>query len=99
MTVPFAERLPASHVHVWQCDLTVPDATLNLYRRNLHAGARGQAQTIISASARRRFIAPRPFRYVVIGKCLSRSSRQVVFGQGSDGKPFAVGAGCGLRFS
>jgi 4'-phosphopantetheinyl transferase len=99
MTVALAKCLPRSHVHVWHCDLLVPDTRLHLYRPHLRPGERLQAQAIASASARRRFIVRRAFRRIVISKYLRLSARKVIFRRGSDGKPFVVGNRAGLNFS
>lgn len=97
MTKPLAERLPVSHVHVWQCDLRVPDTRLELYRRNLHPEERRQARTIVSEIARRRFIVRRAFRHIVVGKYLCIPPGKAIVKQGSEGRPIAAGTHGGLR--
>jgi 4'-phosphopantetheinyl transferase len=75
-------------VHVWQWDLDLCESDFDRHWARLSADERERAGRFHFERHRRRFVAGRGELRRLLGRYLGLDAGQIVFGYGSDGKPF-----------
>jgi 4'-phosphopantetheinyl transferase len=76
--------LPAAEVHVWLCELSVPESTFSRLETLLSPAERNRASRFSRATDGERFIASHGILRVILGRYLEMESDALRFAAGSE---------------